>query len=826
MKISSKRSAIACLVSWILLYSVVGVYSITGDSQKLRQRFATDTDIPALNWQLYQQAVAAKDAAQLEEAFLLLNRITNLNARDEYILLYIELLYLSGSYDEVNIFIDKMPLSTKNRLFDQLIEYYLVSALNIERYDRISAFIELQREYYPNQIHSIYKKTLYSLLRNGQDQHVIFLTDIYPSNIYLEGEKNFILGVAYYNTQYYRSSLAFMQNVLASHNDLLQTAAYDYLSMIAYHLKAPGVLPEFSDSFSQEAKFNTILTLLELGMIDEASSLAIELNNSHCPLVELFLAWESGHYKTVSTILNTLEQGDPDRSPLLTMINAEILYHTKQYRQAEAKFRKYLTFNRIDEQYANHALGFCFYGYYRFNSTAYYWMKNLTTGKSYYDSLAVYNLAQLYTQTENFNTARHYFASYKDKYQVPLTDERFVVNFLLVLNKTGDFKQYESFFDRYGDALPVTEQVKIINKIGDHYHRTNQLKKALDYYNRSLELKLDYSLILKRESVRFNLGEYNDSEEFVLTLLEEYPESNHNVRLAQDLTKYYLNQKQYRKALNFITDFLQDQQHTISTDTLFYYSGLAHKELKDSEQALDTFISLHQKTKIASLRRLTVQEMEQLLIEQEPRSSITLLVNILEDLQDDELGFDYLRILAKVYEAAYLYPEANEIYQILLEQDQQSEREELYYLLAVNEVYQKNYGAALNSLVIILSNEESPYFADALFLSYLANYSLDKHYKALSILLSIYYEHSQSPPKFEIVRNLIELLVEMDLKLFAWYYIGQYYPYSTRREEYTLQRYGDHLIMNLGEDVQQLRQIMDMRTFIDLTLTVLEKYED
>jgi len=826
MKIINYRSYFF-LFSTLLLFFFSGIFTtVLGKDNDLWKRFTTELEISDLDREYYQEALLAKNNSDWDTAFSSLEKISDPLSRKEYVLLFPELYFLSSSYAEVFDYIDNLPLRVKIVLFDDLIEYYILSALNTEQYEKISEFIELQREYFSEEIHSIYKQTLYNLLVNGKNEQVIDLTDIFPNSIYHPGEKNFILGIAYYNLQYYRLSYAFMRNVLDSGNEMLLTSAYDYISLISYYLQDDSLLPEDLTLLSNRARFNLILYVLENSLIDEANSLSLLLENDyHRSLIDLFIAWENNHFKTAATLLTSIEEEDLDNYPLLNLIMGETFYHNRRFREAEAKFRKYLTFNAIDEQYANHSMGYCFYGYYRFNSTAYYWMKNLQEEKSFYDSLAVYNLAQLYSHTENYHTALHYFNNFITKYSLPENDQSFVINHLKTLEGTGEFARYISFFEDNYTGLPMEERIAILRKIGEHYEKQRNQRKALEYYSRILEYKTDYRLILKTERIRFNLGEYRDSEDFILTLLEEYPESDFNIRLANDLSKFYLNQRQYNKALSFIGDFLDNHEESVGTDSLLFFDGLAHKELKNIDKALDILLNLHQTTDIDNIRQLSRQQIEQILLVQDSRKSITLLIDILEDCEDEEIGFDYLRILARVYEKAYLYNEANEIYHILIEQDVQSNDQELFYLIAVNEIYQKRYEIALDYIEQILTDESSIYFTDALFLKYLAEYSLGNLYKALNTLLTLYYDYKKSPPSFDIVNNLIELLIEMDLKLFAWHFMGEYYPHATRSEEFTLQKFGDYLIQELDTDIIYLNQIMDIRTIIFLTIKVLEDYD-
>jgi len=825
MRTNIGRSFLAVVITGVIILSPIYLISVCASlSEDLVIRYSYDTRLSDIDRDIYREALLLRDENEFEEALKLLNRINNPYSQEEYLLLHTELLFLSGFYSEVFTYIDNLPGRMAIKLFDELIEYYIISAINEDRYDKITDFIELQRRFYPDSIHDIYKKTLYALLRSENYQQVIDLTDVFPNEIYNEGEKNFILGVAYFNLERYSIAGSFMENVLASGTQLYQEVAYEYLSLISYILQAPEMIPDSTQSLTDTAKSNFIITLLEQNMIDEASRLALLFEDEEIrTYIDLFIAWESGHYKTAQTIMTSLTDEEFARYPLLNLVSGEILYYSNQFREAETKFRKYLSFEEIDEEYANHAIGYCFMGYYRYNSTAYYWIKNLEPAKSLYDSLAAINLSKLYTHTENYHSARYYFDYYLQRYSIPQNDHQFIRSYFTTLENTEDFPAYEAFYEKYGNEFSSQERFAMLNLLGEYHLEEDEKEKAIQYFEEALEYKKDHNTILKLEKLRFALGEYRDSEEFVLSYLEKYPDNRYNKQLAHDLAKFYLNQNQYYRTINFIDSFLDSLSPEDNRDSLHYYSAMAYKELRNSERALNIFLSLHQNSDNASIKRNALQQIESILVNQEPRKSIDFLVDLIDVTDDEEIGFDYLSVLAIVYERAFLYNQANEIYHMLLELDQRSEKDKLYYQLAVNSIYQKQYEEALSYIELILATGNSKYHEDALFLSNLAYYSLDQYTESIRTLLILYHDYPDFSKRFEVIRNLLEILMELELDIFAFHYLQDYYPEASRTEQFTLDNYSERMKQSIKDDTALLYQIIEIRQLLEQTLRTLEK---
>ncbi len=782
-------------------------------------------DIALMN---YHKSLAAKESQDYETALTYIEEIPVIYSDKRFLALYLELLYQTGDFDNLSSIINSLPQNVLIYNFDMLVEYYLLAAVNLNDFAAIPEFIELQRRYFPEKIHDIYKHTLYSLLQSNNHNAVFELLDIFPVNIYDEGEKNFIYGLAYYNNSSYNTARAFFDNVLLSDNDKLKTEVYDYLSIIAYKTKT--LLPESSYQFSQVGAFNYILSLLELycsdksqtAYLDEANALSHSLEPSReKTMASIIILWLSGHYRTAKSLLDSAPEIDMSKTAISSLIAGELLYYSGEYARAQESFKEHLAFDSADVAYANHSIALSFKNYFRYNNTAYYWLKNLEDSKTVYDSLASYNLALLYNFTENYDSANRYFNYYNSKYDLPARDINYITSYLNTLRHLNAFVKYRAVYDSNFDMLPLSEIKKGALLIGDNLFNQNKFEEAFSYYEIYLELNYDDNLVMKIERQKFLMGDYQDSEHFILSFIENHPESSFNQSLVNDLVKYYLGQKQFNKGLDFINSYTANDSTVV--DSLRYYQAVAYNELGKKDEAIELLLNIHQLE--TNLSAIAYSLLVDIVVDLDTKAAIEILNGILErDGYSESVRDDYLMLLAKVYENAALYREANNIYSIFL--DNLYDKTEIYYKLAVNEMYLKRYESALQYLDIINLIPDNSYQEETYFLSYLAHYSLSNHNQAVKYLLLLYDNYPGSEKRFEVIKNLITLFIEREQQLFAWYFLKEYYPFANNTQRFILDNYRNQLKKAVKNDSLVIYQINDYRNVIDKTLSILEQYEN
>ena len=250
-----------------------------------------------------------------------------------------------------------------------------------------------------------------------------------------------------------------------------------------------------------------------------------------------------------------------------------------------------------------------------------------------------------------------------------------------------------------------------------------------------------------------------------------------------ELIKYYLNIEDFDKAEILVDSICAD---SIYTDSLLYFKGLALEGKKRYEKAADMFSELIILTKDATLRKEAEQHLQKVLLELHPTEAIEKVTAIIDSLKDEKIQFDLFLMMAKVYEKNQLFEEAVDIYSDLLQEQNFPDTFFLHLKIAENDIFLKKYNDALQNIEIITENRDSLYWEDALFYSYLANYSLHKIDEATENLLQLYRDFPQTKNRFEIIYNLAELFEEKGQYLLSWYFLNELFATGTEAQKFVI----------------------------------------
>ncbi|MFA5499240.1 MAG: hypothetical protein WC327_06835 [Candidatus Cloacimonadia bacterium] len=407
-----------------------------------------------------------------------------------------------------------------------------------------------------------------------------------------------------------------------------------------------------------------------------------------------------------------------------------------------------------------------------------------------------------------------------------LTNE-FLLDYLTTLLNDGKIGRLQFFVERDNQFLTSDNKTHLYNQIGRYYSERRLYYSAIHSYQESLKIKRDDNIQFEIERAKFAAGEYRDSEEFILSQLRKYPDSFLNDNLVKDLAKYYYTQKQYQKVVDFIDQHLNKQSYQSSADSLYYFSAAAHKELNNNDTALQTIRLLLNSSKDTKLQSLTLSLAESILLKIDVRKSYDFINRELEYNPNESLHNSLISILARVFENSYQYADANELYFKLAETASDTELIDLFSRIAVNLMYLRENQKALFYLDYIQNNSDNIQATEnALFLSYLANYSLSNYETALKILLNLYLEYPESHKRFDIAKNLIELLIDLDMPLFAYRVLNDYYLESKPSQQFILDGYYRRLFENNPEVIADLLRKADFRPLFKYLHPEVEEIEN
>jgi len=250
-----------------------------------------------------------------------------------------------------------------------------------------------------------------------------------------------------------------------------------------------------------------------------------------------------------------------------------------------------------------------------------------------------------------------------------------------------------------------------------------------------------------------------------------------------ETVKYYLDLNDFEKAEILADSLFADSTYT---DSLHYFKGLAFGGENNWKVAADEFSEVILLTKTESLRQKAEEKLQKSLLELHPTDAIEKVTAILDSLKNDGIQNDLFLIMAKVYEKNQLFEEAIDIYRNLLNERNFADTFYLHLKIAENDIFLKQYANALSNLRPILQRKNSAHLEDALFYSYLTNYSLQNLEKATSDLLQLYTEFPESDNRFEVIYNLAELFEEQGQYLLSWYFLNEIFATGTEAQKFVI----------------------------------------
>jgi uncharacterized protein HemY len=256
---------------------------------------------------------------------------------------------------------------------------------------------------------------------------------------------------------------------------------------------------------------------------------------------------------------------------------------------------------------------------------------------------------------------------------------------------------------------------------------------------------------------------------FFTTLLAQYPYLSENT-YEHELVKFYLNRNEYDLAIS-VVDSLNFQP--AYQDSMQYFKALAYIGKKEWETASDILAKIITNTNIQGLQILALKQYNQTIKNIEPATAIEKISSIITQSESDSLNHDLLFMISEIYEQNNLYKEANDIYRTLLKDSLYTDSLKVMKKIAANEILLKDYKEANNYLDRMLAQQDSLYQKDALFFSYIANYSLENYPKAKKMLIELYQKYPEHEEKKQILRSLAQIYEKEEQYIISWYFWQQ-----------------------------------------------------
>lgn len=778
MVLTKYHKIIVCLI--IAFLSFQSAYSFFFINSRVYK------DFEKIEFSLYSKAITEYENGDFYKAKQHITQISDLFARIEYLELYLNILKEKNNHTEIIEFIERLPDYYIFQYYQDFIDQYILAYIFTVRKGNIAAdsikksrFLEI---FDTKKVNDELKKAgflsvVYYLFKNELYDEVLVLNELFR-NIFQDLDYYYVLsGVAYYFQGDFEKASTFLSKNFENFD--LKKTAVDFLSLINYLYDEVDFEKQELAAISELALFNLCLKELESNNIDEVSVLSNEFSNTlKKNLISLFIAYESRLFRTCKLYLDRIDHDLIRNSSLLTLIKAEAEYSLGNYREAEMLFKDYQNFSEADLNYANHSIGYSFKGYYRFNNTAYYWIKNLTQNeKNFYDSLAVYNLSRLYTFTENYHIAINYYDMYNAKYTFP-DDAEFINGYLKTLYRMNLMYRFVELFEEFEYILSLSRRFEYLIKIGQYYYNRQLFDFALDFFLRAKEIKSNDELSFKIERIFFTQGKYKDSADFLLNFLKNNPQSVLKNQIMMDLAKYYFNQKLYSNVISISYEAIDEMEEYTQQDSFYYFIALSEKELGNSKKSLGLFFDIFARTENDFLRDQAEREFDSIARMMKMSTALSVLEEKLSETDDLELQNFLLLSIARIYEENRQFNQANLVYYSLVNDFIDSDTLRIYYNIAVNKLYENKYSEALEIIEkISLDNSIEPELKrDVIYLKYIAHLSIGetsfaKHY--LLVFYRIYIKNQNDyMNNYNIIRELARLFEEEGQHLFAYHFLS------------------------------------------------------
>ncbi len=760
-------------------------------------RYRTDLTLDDLTLDRFEQAEKLMRTQEYSAAWELIGDCESDDPH--HILLRLDVLYRLGRYEEYIRTVQEQSRAFQETWFPRYIYWYLQSSFILHyRLDEVKkSFREFDRLRTLKQMAEL-KQIFISLFLNGNFEQVSNLLDMMPEGLFTFDEKRLVRAVADYYMGRIESCSAVFDSLMLESAEPINSIAADYLSMISLEHGREPKLPPDLEILSEDTLIRFMLYFMERNRYDTTEHLELFLPlTDQSNLCRTMLAIRQKHYGAADEIMRRVGESYIYNSALASLAKGELDYRFKRYESAVGNFKRFQELQPESELFANYAIGWAYRGYYKYNSTAFYWIKNLDT-ETQWDSVANYNLANLYTFTKHPDIARQYFKTMFRKYKSP--NHGFLIKYLDNLVALTYNKTLESEALRFRSDLTKDEFGRYMQFLGDHYYEQGDFEKANELYA-LIESETTPEVHYRSEYSKYNLGEYETTEDFLLNYVQRYPDDPRAARISYDLIAYYMEQKLYGQLIGFTDTLLA--RGIGDLDSIRYSRAIAlHEQDSDDEAVIilrDLIVPDSVRTEVP-LRDRSLELLQKIALELEVRQVAEIYSGMAGAVSDSLQYYNLLTSLAGIYEKRKLYAQANDIYYSFFDDTTHVDTSAIMLQIAKNQIYLHAFDDALNTLDSIAVRDSSRFESDVLFLRYAIHYGEKDYREARRNLMEYYRRFPGRAANRETFRTLADLYLKYDQKLPAWYFFHKVTTLPDYRVNYEVERQLDALEKEIGED--------------------------
>ena len=761
----------------------------------------------------YQEAKRLYLSGKYEKSIQILQKdifISNNSAT----ILKIKNLYKLEKYLSLINTIQEQDTSFIENKFDSFFFYFFSSCSLINKNEILSKFLQDYQYILAGKKDSHFNNIFLQLLNDKKFHEIQILIEFMPELVMTNEQKELLLSVTLYYLKEYDSSISKLEKLLESEDLFIKKLAVEYYILnYFYKEELPDKDYDSKKTFlSDIGKRNLIYLYLSQNDADSANEIAIDLNTDNQNfLSKIMILLKEHHFKTAAKIKNRIPESLFLKNSVTVLALSEILYSEKNFNKSLFHFKQYKKMTNQNEDYIINAIAFSYNGLYKYNNSAYYWIKNIKNESSIFDSLALFNLIKLYDFTKHPYSAYKYYNKILAK-NYPVSP-KFLENYLTCLLDTDRFDTFKLKYQKYSKIISNNKNHKFAKLIADDYYNQGEYEEALKFYNICYSIKKNEEIKLQIEKIKFLAGHYTSPEEYLISFLESNPEGKMANQIKADLFNFYITSNNFKKVIS-MSDSLNIK---ISPDSLDYFKGLAFKGMRDWENATEKFGYLITKTSNPHIFSNAKNEFKESIFHLSSDIASNIISELTDSLIVDSIRTTLLLGLTKVFENEHNFLEANNLYYSMLEDSTSIKKDinnSIELKIALNKIYLNEFQDAIEIVKPYLNSKDSLMIKDALFLTYAAEYGNGNIDKAKKNLLELYLEYKPHKNPYKIIKNLANLFYDSQQFLFSWYFYQKLYSISDESQRYLLKTEIEEMTEFKDLDTLAIMQIKDFDSII------------
>jgi hypothetical protein len=745
----------------------------------------------------YQKALEFYQLQASDEAFEQISRIGDLRHHTEYQILHIKILYDLMKWEEILSIIDNSSKAFIEENLTEFFYFYFQSCIKLGQEAQMTEFLENYEYLFRKHDGVYFRRILLSLFINRNYDQIKPIIDIFPAAVITQKEYYLIIGAAEFYQEKYQKAQDFLEHSYKIGDAKTRILANEYLTALHFFVGNSPELPESFTFYNKQAKINLLTNYLQHNELDNAHIVAEQLRSDkyYAPFKTL-INLRLGHNKTAEMYFRESDTTLVKYYPSLQLAAAEVNYHKKDFQKAVDYYKLYRESKNADIKYANYAIGYSFKGFYRYNNTAYYWLKNIETNSSLYDSLALHDLAELYNFTEHFRISWKYYKQLLTKYSDQGLSDRFHRNYLETLFEINYFDTMLPVYDRYNYLLDNYLRKKYLLALGNHNYSISDLTTAVRLYTEYLTLDNDPDISFRVEQINYTLGEYAEMEDYLLAFIAKNPTATRAKKTGIDLIKYYIGKNDVFSAETLLDTLLS--ANVDKTDTLRFWDGKV-KTLKGNEpEAISIYSSLISASSDSLVVKDALNSLQTLLEDKSPRRYSEVISTIVDSMVYRKGYNDIMQTLAYLYEKSELYNQANQVYFTILDDSLMTDSVAVMNKIGLNLMYQENFEDADTLLSnFMLNSEKNP---ETMLLIATAKMGKNEIENAINVLLNIYFDFPEYGKRKEMMLTLADNFYANNQYLPAWYFYKKLNFEDDPRTNFIINQKTSELAEIVGED--------------------------